>query len=810
MQALQHTNYEFFPTSGPAIFNFETIAALIIRPLCLPIRFPARDKLRILSLFMRKLYFLIPKIVYSFPVQLLMNNIRRNHVLMLCWVILFAMITGNFGKYLGIPYLFLDPEYLNKVDFTSFFIMGIVFAGFTTAFHITCYISDGHRFSFVGSLPRPFLKFTLNNGILPTVFFVTYVSEIISFQIHNQYSTTAQLVWNLAGLALGFVAMTVLFFTYFWFTNKDIFKYVVCRIDEKLKQNVKVTRASAMRKLDIARKKQVKVDYYLSLGFKLKKVEDTHFYDKATVIQVFDQNHFNLVIIELFIFALVLVLGVFKDYPGFQLPAAASCVIFLTIFVMMSGAFSYWFGGWSATTALLLFLFINHLVGEDFFTQKYQAFGLDYQTPPAEYSVQTLKKLNDSTQIRRDKLATLEKLKAWRNKFPQDPPPKLVFLCGSGGGKRAALWTLNALQYADSITAGKLMEQSVLITGASGGLIGASYFRELKLREKLGESVQPYAALHRQKISTDNLNPLIFSLLANDLFVGFSKFKYADNFYVRDRAFTFEEQLNQITEGLMDKPIRDYDEPEARALIPMMILTPTIVNDGRKLYIASRPVSFMNADVLGLPSYKESKFSGVDFNLLFEDQGASRLRFLSALRMSATFPYITPNTTLPTDPPIQIMDAGISDNFGLSDAVRFLYAFKGWIEENTSGVIFISIRDSPKLAAITAKGGQSIVDDVTQPISSVYNNFENFQDISSDLLIGQATAWFSKAIDRVDLQYQAESYSPALQKMDSIRQTSARASLSWRLTTREKQGVISSINSVFNQEQLQKLKALLN
>ena len=73
---------------------------------------------------MRKLYFLAPKIAFSFPVQLFLNNIQRNHVLMLCWIILFAMVTGSFGKYLGIPYLFLDPEYLNKVNFQSFFIMG--------------------------------------------------------------------------------------------------------------------------------------------------------------------------------------------------------------------------------------------------------------------------------------------------------------------------------------------------------------------------------------------------------------------------------------------------------------------------------------------------------------------------------------------------------------------------------------------------------------------------------------------------------------------------------------------------------------
>ncbi|MDQ2657428.1 MAG: hypothetical protein M3Y60_08390, partial [Bacteroidota bacterium] len=64
-------------------------------------------------LSMRRIYSLFPVIVYSFPVQLLLNNVKRNHVLLLCWIILFTMITGAFGKYLGIPYLFLDPEYLN-------------------------------------------------------------------------------------------------------------------------------------------------------------------------------------------------------------------------------------------------------------------------------------------------------------------------------------------------------------------------------------------------------------------------------------------------------------------------------------------------------------------------------------------------------------------------------------------------------------------------------------------------------------------------------------------------------------------------
>src|SRR5688572_23641395 len=170
---------------------------------------------------LRSLYFLVPKILYSFPVQLLFNNIKRNHILVLCWIILFAMITGNFGKYLGIPYLFLDPEYLNKVSFTSFFIIGLAIAGFTTAFHITCYITDGHRFSFVGTLARPFTQFSLNNSLIPVLFLITYVYQIIRFQVNNQYSTDIKLFWNLAGLFAGYIVMTLIFFGYFWITNKD-------------------------------------------------------------------------------------------------------------------------------------------------------------------------------------------------------------------------------------------------------------------------------------------------------------------------------------------------------------------------------------------------------------------------------------------------------------------------------------------------------------------------------------------------------------------------------------------------------------
>lgn len=750
------------------------------------------------------------RIFYSFPVQLVLTHLKRNQLMILAWLVLAAMVTGNLGKYLGIPYLFLDPEYRDEVGVISFFIVGVATAGFAAAFNITTYITEGHSFAFIGALPRPFTKFALNNSIIPILFIILYVSRLTDFHFTNYPGDSYSLFLKFIGYFAGLLSFTALLYTYFYFTQKDIFRYVVCKLDEKLKHSVPIVRSSAMKKLDIARSKQERVDYYFDYNFRFKRVgTERDFYDRQTIIQVFDQNHFNLVVIELTLFALIILLGLFKDVPAFQIPAAASFMLFLTAFMMIAGAFGYWFGNWSGTAALLLFLGVNFLYGKNVFSKTYEAFGLDYQRTPVVYNSEKIRQLHNKSFIQEDSAQTMVQLTNWRNKFSPLKKPTLVLIGVSGGGKRSALWAFSALQAADSLTGGKLTDHSVLITGASGGLIGASYFRELKYRAFNGESTQPWSERHRRNISSDNLNPLIFSLLANDLFVGFTRFEYNDKVYRRDRAYTFEEQLNLTTDSVMDHPLSDLQEMELSGKVPMVLLSPTIINDGRKLYIASRPVSFMNSESDALAGYDRVKTGGVDYHRLFADFQPENLRFLSALRMSATFPYITPNTTLPTQPPLLIMDAGISDNFGLGDAVRFLYAFRTWIAENTSGVVFLSVRDSPKIRETPSFGGRTIVDELTQPISSVYNNFENFQDINSDLLIAHASKWFKGPIHRIDIQYQVTDYGPALKINDSIRQNSARASLSWRLTEIEKKGIVSNLRAEPNLREMKKLNQLL-
>ena len=104
----------------------------------------------------------VERFIYSFPVQLVLLHLRKNLALVAVWLLLVVIVTSNFGTVFGVPYLFLDPEYLDSVGFTSFFIVGAAFGGMVIAFHITCYILYGYKYTFVGILEKPFIKFSIN------------------------------------------------------------------------------------------------------------------------------------------------------------------------------------------------------------------------------------------------------------------------------------------------------------------------------------------------------------------------------------------------------------------------------------------------------------------------------------------------------------------------------------------------------------------------------------------------------------------------------------------------------------------------
>jgi hypothetical protein len=304
--------------------------------------------------------------------------------------------------------------------------------------------------------------------------------------------------------------------------------------------------------------------------------------------------------------------------------------------------------------------------------------------------------------------------------------------------------------------------------------------------------------------------------VVNDIFFRFQKFSDGKYEYLKDRGYAFEQQLNKNTENILNKPISHYKIAEEKALIPMLFMVPTIINDGRKLFISPQKISYMTTTSLSDSLASSQKIKGIEFQRFFEAQDASNLSYLSALRMSATFPYITPNVELPSVPAMEIMDAGLSDNYGIRDAIKFLYVFRSWISKNTSGVIIVSIRDSEKDQAVEKNVEPSIFQKMFSPIGSLYNNWDYMQDFNNDNLLEYAQSWFNGNLDIVDFQYipKPKNWEKLKQKnidADEVerKERAERAALSWHLTTREKESIRRTIYEANNQTSINQLKSLL-
>lgn len=759
---------------------------------------------------------------YSFPVQLLILNLRKNHLLVLSWLLLIGIVTDYVGSMVGLSYLFLEPEYINRFNGWSMLILGITLGGFTMSYHITCYLWDGHRFGFLGHLKYPFLKFCLNNSFFPLLFLIVYVWEFVFFSRESALEAESDIWFNVLAFLGGFFLMCGFFFFYFYLTNLDIFR-VVNRVTEGLNvglRKVRVVRMNIKERYDSARRDKIRVDYYFESPFSYKRVQEVIGIDKQVLMKVFNQNHLNSVIIQSTIFLVVMVLGYFEENPYFQIPAGASLVLLLNLGIMFIGAFTFWFKRWVITALIVFILLLNYFSKMEWFNQAYEVYGIDYDTPEKpEYSTQALREAVNDENFKKDYEETLLILNNWRAKFPKKEKPKMVIICVSGGGQRASAWTMRTLQYVDSTLGGQLMNHTILITGASGGLVGAAYFRELYLRQQLGEKIDIYANEYYENITRDNLNAIAFSWVVNDVFFRFQKFNYKGRTYYKDRGYAFEQQLNENTDGILDKALCEYKEPEMLAIIPMMILSPTIVNDGRKLYISPQNISYMCTASVFQKRFLNQKTKGVEFLRFFKNQDSPNLRFLSALRMSATFPYVAPNVKLPSVPEMQIMDAGISDNFGVEAAARFLYVFKDWIQKNTSGVILVSIRDTQKNKPIEKRIQQSLFQRLFTPLEGIYMNQEYMQDINNDNLIEFIQGSMPKTqIHRVEFEYvpiskNLDEIHKALENPEKYQMPPKviieRAVLSWHLTKKEKQSIHRTIYELRNYNSIRYLASLL-
>ncbi|MBI3134760.1 MAG: patatin-like phospholipase family protein [Bacteroidetes bacterium] len=730
-----------------------------------------------------------------FPVQLLFLQFKKNHLLLLLWLVLFGLVTQNVGVKMGLPYLFLSPEYLGQVDWLSFLILGFSIGGFFMAFHLYSYIIFGPSFPFIATLSRPFYKFCINNSSIPTIFYLVTLFNIYDIQAYEELRGWKEILVDMVSLTCGIVLFITISVLYFFKTNVDFQKI---RFNKKKNLYASTGTLFARRNYwfeghDVH---TYQPSYYFSSLLKIHLAREAKHYDRHILREVFKQNHLNASVFEVAMILSFLLLGIFQDFSPVQIPSGASAILLFTVILMVITIFYSWFKGWAISVIVLVVLTINFVSrNTSFFQPKNYAYGLSYGNKPT-YDLEHLSRVQfDSASLANDTKHQYAILDNWYKKASIEQNkvrPKLVIINSSGGGLRAAMWTTYIIQQLDIRSEGSFFPNVHMITGASGGMIGASYYRELYLQSLSDSTIRLSDSAYLNKISQDLLNSVAFNLASHDIFLRFKKKQIDGKTYLMDRGYAFEQQLNFNTDSVLDKPFDAYVIPEYLAEIPQMIFSPTIINDGRRMIIATQPMAFLNGTDF---TNKTTGPENIEYIKLFEKNEAFRTRFTSIIRMNSTFPYVLPMVSLPTLPEIQVMDAGIRDNYGTKTTVRFIAGIKDWLAEHTSGVVIVEIRDINKDYNMVGPEQSSLFDRLIKPISNFYGNFQHAQEYNADELF-EGGYCDNVPVERVTFILRKD--------------PSELISLSWHLTQREKNDIKRIYKNEYNTKQAEKLFELLN
>lgn len=741
---------------------------------------------------MRKI---LTKIYFFLPIQLLLLHFRRYQLLLVFWLVLLFTVTGDFASHFGARSLFLAPEYLGKINYISMFLFGSCLCVFIMMWNITTFIIHSTRIPNMGATRHAFPVYCFNNSIIPLAFLVFYSLKTANYQRVEEQLSTTSIVFQQLGFYLGYIVVLLISFTYFFRVSRDFFKESFSKIAVPV-QNITniIPRDQLDRDTGILPAKT-----YISLKGAIETVEPSDKYQPRVMATILQRHHRNVVFATFVAYLILLLLGVYINNPYLRIPAGGSFLLLFSIFLGLVGAFKYFLRSWEALGWILFTVLLSIMVKYKIFDLRSIAYGLDYHKELEQvYHYKTLRSLFTPFRYNADKLREEKRLDKWKARVSPDgaKKPPLVVITVSGGGSRSAYWAFRTLQYVDSLSGGRLFSHTVVITGASGGMIGAAYWRNVHDAWCTGNLNYPYAATFQENIGKDLLNPIVFSFASVDMISPFNKITIAGQHYTTDRGYAFEKELGRISYGLLDKPISFFESREANGQIPQLIINGTIVNDGRKLMVCNQGIAYLTQPEYSL-SQPAPPIDAVDYCAFFPEQNAHDLRLTSALRMNATFPYILPVVRLPSQPRMNIMDAGLRDNFGIQVASRYLHVMRDWITANTSEAIFVEIRDTRENDVTSNTDQSSLVNMLADPLFVIQNKWEAFQSYGYNYVKDFAPAFVNNKMKFITLQYIPQEFTRT-------------AALNFHLTKREKEDIYQSVYHSYNQYEINRLVTLLN
>lgn len=232
------------------------------------------------------------------------------------------------------------------------------------------------------------------------------------------------------------------------------------------------------------------------------------------------------------------------------------------------------------------------------------------------------------------------------------PYDTAVIVSAQGGGIQAAAWTAEVLARLDEALGGEFAPRVRLISSVSGGSLGAMYFSA----GYHGGKVSGHEAIVRAARAS-SLEEIAFGLVYRDLprmFLPFASSRLADRGAAAERAWSAQD--GAPAESVM---LARWREETRRGQRPANIFNAMAAETGQRCLLSTVDLGRSS----GRREFAEM-YPGLD------------VRPVTAVRLSASFPYVTPAARVAAEvhEPYHFVDGGYFDNYGVLSAVDVLLA----------------------------------------------------------------------------------------------------------------------------------------
>ncbi len=323
--------------------------------------------------------------------------------------------------------------------------------------------------------------------------------------------------------------------------------------------------------------------------------------------------------------------------------------------------------------------------------------------------------------VRAEPLPAEKVVEDWRVGLRRKGNDTVTVVATAGGGIRAAAWTAEVLTGLEQDCGEKLSSSVLLVSSVSGGSVGAMF------------AVEPYSS-DDGSFSNDEkkLNDIRFNAVRSSLSAVGWGLLYPD--FARtapllgiavpetfDRGWSLE---NAWATGWKGSPggtpwMQDWRLDVAKGKRPAVIFNATAVESGQRFLIGSTDVQ------------------GVGAVQFFKEFGDWDISVPTAARLSATFPYVTPEARPSRGPDrkrYHVADGGFYDNSGLLSAIEWLQDAKKELASFKILLIVIDARPgTPNKPASWSWQRQSV-----GPLETLLNVRTNSQEIRDDFELQMA------------------------------------------------------------------------